>query len=252
MVKKSKVQINLNAANSYKAKNLGSISKTVINGSDHLAPGPVVSVIKPNNESIYVRRSRRLQSIQDPDIEEINVVDSENGKLEAGYGYNGGQRLLVSFRQNNSPRIDNSNNGPSSNQKSVDEKIDDLIKAIEGFKTNGVHANVSCEDNSVNHIYKSLYLESQKKIEALTLENLELARLLEIALGKLEVYENINKSTYTVTISSLENAIEALVSPTSHVGQPSFTGGGANLDGDGCTVANKPTTKKRKNHQPSK
>ncbi|GFZ04701.1 hypothetical protein Acr_17g0002730 [Actinidia rufa] len=46
--------------------------------------------------------------------------------------------------------------------------------------------HIESDSPAANLNYKSMYIDSQKKIEALTSENFELSKKLEVALGKLE------------------------------------------------------------------
>ncbi|KAI3668174.1 hypothetical protein L6452_43251 [Arctium lappa] len=226
----------LNAATDT-AKNPDSTPETLNNGSDHREPEPVVSDKPSKNKSMCVRRSGRLQSVikpvQNQEVEEIDLVESEREEGEPQFEENGELSLLEPHNDDsrNGPHNDDSRNWPTTNQKSLDEKAEDVIKTVE--------------------------------IEALTSENHELARKLEIVLGKLEVYENINNSQMVI-ISNMEKAIEALVRPTSLVGRVSSLGGdaGGGVGGDsdgggggdcdrGGMVPKESSTKKRRQDQKS-
>ncbi|XP_024975908.1 uncharacterized protein LOC112513779 [Cynara cardunculus var. scolymus] len=86
-----------------------------------------------------------------------------------------------------------------------ESKAKELNAATE---TEGAQGNGSCEDNPDSLTYKSLYLDSQNKIEALTSENRELALRLEIVRGKLAAYEKINRSLGIMN-PRMEKAVEA-------------------------------------------
>ncbi|PWA71813.1 hypothetical protein CTI12_AA277990 [Artemisia annua] len=187
------------------AKNLSPTSETPSNGSDHCVPDPIILKKPSNTQVVFVRRSGRLQGILKPvknkDAEEINLVESEKDEDD-----------------------------------NVEQPLDE--KAVEEFVHKGADDDVSRESTSVS-LYKSLYTDSQKKVEALTSENRELARKLEIALGKLEVYEDIYQSAERVKILNLEKTIEALVRLTPDVGQFSSLG-------DGGVEAKETSSKKRR------
>ncbi|GMP91013.1 hypothetical protein CsSME_00041896 [Camellia sinensis var. sinensis] len=76
---------------------------------------------------------------------------------------------------------------------------------------------------AVDHKYKSLYFDLQQKIEALTKENQELSKKLDVALGKIEVYEETRRASSDVLekfkdvilISNLAKATETAMNLSS-------------------------------------
>ncbi|KAL4588174.1 hypothetical protein LXL04_001055 [Taraxacum kok-saghyz] len=194
MGKKHKVQKPNVATDTNTAKNPDPTPETPINGLENNVTEVVVST-KPSSHKSSVRRSGRLQSVIKPVqfqvVEQIDLVESEKEDIVEQ------PSSIVA-----EPCNQDLGNGPT--PKNIgDERVD--------------HLDVN-ESTSVGLIYKSLYLDSQKKIEALTSENHDLSSKLQIVLAKLEVYENINKSTQAAIVSNLEKAIETLVRPTSHFG----------------------------------
>ncbi|CAH1417660.1 unnamed protein product [Lactuca virosa] len=235
MGKKSKLQ-KLNVATEM---NLDPTPEMIpINGSDHRIVSKKVS-----NHKSSVRRSGRLQSvvkpvqIQNQVVEQIDLLESEK---EEDLHVQNAIENHVEEEEKEEPC-----NEDSGDQKIRDEQVHHLVKTIEEYKSKGGQGPVSSESTSVGLIYKSLYLDSQKKIEALTLENHDLARKLEIVLAKLEVYENINRSTQAVIVSNLEKAIEALVRPASYF---SSSGGDAEAGGGGGGAVAKEESAKKRRH----
>ncbi|TKY62452.1 hypothetical protein E2542_SST12308 [Spatholobus suberectus] len=115
-------------------------------------------------------------------------------------------------------------------EKSLDEKVDCALQRIEALDKivellkSKVDEKIGFyEAPSMGSIsYKSMYIESQKKIEALTDENQRLNGKLENALGKIEVYEKeirvlidvLDRTKDAVNasmISNLAKTIEAAV-----------------------------------------
>ncbi|OAY61673.1 uncharacterized protein LOC110617591 [Manihot esculenta] len=134
-----------------------------------------------------VRRSARLQnSVMDKDNEDIEHILEE---------------ISVSESEQEDEPADEELPEPTLNKKILHEKVDYLIqllkaqqKTMDAFNST-VIGKTFCGENSVmgDLTYKSLYIDSQKKVEALTEENLQLNRKLEFALGKIEVYEKGNR-----------------------------------------------------------
>lgn len=131
----------------------------------------------------YIRRSQRLTSLGGPNldksieqvIKEVTVSDSEKEE---------------------EPTTDDEENvaEPEALQKSledrvtsVEEELEELQSTVEELKSKDSQMPESARAADVS--YKSLYFDSQKKIEALTNANHQLALKMEYALGKLEVYE---------------------------------------------------------------
>ncbi|KAK7378355.1 hypothetical protein VNO80_03794 [Phaseolus coccineus] len=187
----------------------------------------------------YVRRSERIKSamVCSPKanfdievIEDITVSDSEKDEVDIQMEQVlGGPELVLE-----PPQEHESESGPeqeeSLGEKSLDEKIgsalhriDSLDKIVEWLKSKAEETVGFCEAPSVAPIgYKSMYFDSQKKIEALTEENHRLNGKLENALGKIEVYEKeiralidvldkTKDSFKDVMISNLAKSVEAAV-----------------------------------------
>ncbi|KAL2660001.1 hypothetical protein AAZX31_03G135600 [Glycine max] len=71
------------------------------------------------------------------------------------------------------------------------QRIEALDKTVELLKSKVDENIVLCEAPSMSSIsYKSMYIDSQKKVEALTVENQRLNGKLENALGKIGVYKD--------------------------------------------------------------
>ncbi|KAF5455041.1 hypothetical protein F2P56_024657 [Juglans regia] len=130
-----------------------------------------------------VRRSERIQNAVmpaqnldiEPIVEEIDLSESD--------------------KEDDPPtQTQREQNGPEPTtfgEKNLEEKVEYIIqqleaqeKAMEALKSESSKTDVS---------YKKLYIESQKKVESLSEENKQLSMKLEIALGKLETYENGNR-----------------------------------------------------------
>ncbi|XP_057966547.1 uncharacterized protein LOC131156696 [Malania oleifera] len=155
----------------------------------------------PKNRSAILRRSARIQSAvlprQNQDlecvIEEINGSDSEKEDGQHNQSHqtektSRGSDLLEKFSSE-------LNLGARSLEEKVDylfqqlmmqEKITILLKSEANKRSSPSH-------NSPvgNAKYKSLYIDSQKKIEALKDENFHLAKKLENVVGKLDAYEKM-------------------------------------------------------------
>ncbi|KAF2325171.1 hypothetical protein GH714_024973 [Hevea brasiliensis] len=133
-----------------------------------------------------VRRSERLQNA---------VMATENQDVE---------RILEEITVSESEKEDEPANEevpePTLNRKDLNEKVDYVVKLLEAqqktmdaFNSGAIGKTFFNEGSGMGDItYKSLYIDSQKKVEALTEENHQLNRKLEYALGKIEVYESGN------------------------------------------------------------
>lgn len=117
-------------------------------------------------------------------------------------------------------------------EKSLDEKVDYALQRIQAFdkivellKSKADGNVTSYEAPSMTVMapisYRSMYIDSQKKLEALANENRQLTGQLENALGKIEMYENENrvlselleklKDTANQQLSNLAKSTEAAV-----------------------------------------
>ncbi|KAF2314880.1 hypothetical protein GH714_037037 [Hevea brasiliensis] len=131
-----------------------------------------------------VRRSERLQNA---------VMDTENQDIECIL-----EEITVSESEQEVEPSNEELPEPTLNGKNLHEKVDYLVqllktqqKTIDAFNSRATGKTFcSEEDSGMGDInYKSLYIDCQKKVEALTEENHQLNRKLEFALGKIEVYE---------------------------------------------------------------
>ncbi|XVF21779.1 hypothetical protein REPUB_Repub12eG0119500 [Reevesia pubescens] len=174
-----------------------------------------VTKAKKNIDLTMVRRSQRLQSAatpsQDNDIERVieEITMSESEKDEEPLNLEGKlpEPILV--------------------QKSLEEKIDYLLqqfeeqqKTIEALKFKGTRDSSPTGSPRAEDLrYRNFYFDSQKKIEALTDENHQLALKLEHALGKLEAYENgacifsegLNKMKDMILVTNLTRMTDTAV-----------------------------------------
>ncbi|CAJ1905253.1 unnamed protein product [Sphenostylis stenocarpa] len=187
----------------------------------------------------YVRRSERIKSaiVCSPKtncgievIEDIPVSDVEKDELDTQEEQVlGGPELVLELPQKleseSEPELEE-----ILGEKSLDEKVDSALhridaldKTVEWLKskvdeTFGFYEAPSMAPTG----YKSMYIDSQKKIEALTEENQRLNGKLANALGKIEVYEKeiralidvldkTKDSVKDVMISNLAKSVDAAV-----------------------------------------
>ncbi|GAA0161384.1 hypothetical protein LIER_17713 [Lithospermum erythrorhizon] len=168
------------------------------------------------NRMVIVRRSCRLLSMVAPSpsavrdiIEEpIHLSESDNEE-----------------EQHACP--DKSEKSPAPNEEANHA---DHETVNEQFKDKATKRSRPDENLNPDISYKSLYIDSLKKVEALKEENIALAKRLDFALGKIEAYESL-KDTVThlkdiVLVSSLGRATEAAISMASQgtLGKSCLTG----------------------------
>ncbi|KAL4602994.1 hypothetical protein ACB092_10G093900 [Castanea dentata] len=171
-----------------------------------------------------VRRSKRVQhaitSALNPDI--VPVVE-EISLTETDEEYDPPPQKEQNMPESTEPT--------SLGEKNFEKQIDNIVqrleiqaKTIEELKSEVSKKSVSSGSPSGAYVrYKSLYIDSQKKIEVLTGENKQLSMKLETALGKLEAYENGNhvfsemlgKLKDVILISNLTKATETAVNMSS-------------------------------------
>ncbi|XP_052211151.1 uncharacterized protein LOC127813991 isoform X2 [Diospyros lotus] len=122
-----------------------------------------------------IRRSGRLKNLSPPGqgqeieraAEEINLCESE---------------------KEDEPHVGESPPASAPSEWSTEEKISYLMQSVEELKSKAANRQFQ-SDNPVSDLkYKSMYISAQKKIEALTNENYELSKKLDVALGKIEAY----------------------------------------------------------------
>ncbi|KAA8543234.1 hypothetical protein F0562_021271 [Nyssa sinensis] len=161
-------------------------------------------------QSTIIRRSERLHNLTPPTrnqeiqsvIEEINLIESDKEDEP--------------HVEQNSPEIGLVKEG-------LEEKIDHLLQTVEELKSKATIGHFPIESSRADLKYKNLYIDSQKKIESLTNENCELAKKLEIAIGKLEAYEKgtrvcskvVEKLKDVILISNLAKATETALNLSS-------------------------------------
>nr|XP_023872837.1 uncharacterized protein LOC111985421 isoform X4 [Quercus suber] len=139
-----------------------------------------------------VRRSKRVQhamtSALNPDI--VPVVE-EISLTETDEEYDPPPQKEQNMPESTEPT--------SLGEKNFEKQIDNIVqrleiqaKTIEELKSEVSKKSVSSGSPSGAYVrYKSLYIDSQKKIEVLTGENKQLSMKLETALGKLEALKQL-------------------------------------------------------------
>ncbi|KAG4913147.1 hypothetical protein AAZX31_19G142100 [Glycine max] len=175
-------------------------------GHQKKPPTPAKKKIKFCGAS--VRRSERIKSsvVNHPNtncyievVEDLTVSDGEKDEADTQLE----QVLLaepemefelpLEHEHESEPELADNLGEKKSWKEKVDcalQRIEALDKTVELLKSK-VDENIAfCEAPSMASIsYKSMYIDSQKKIEALTVENQRLNGKLENALGKIEAYE---------------------------------------------------------------
>ncbi|XP_021805691.1 uncharacterized protein LOC110749813 isoform X1 [Prunus avium] len=160
---------------------------------------------RPKQLNSVVRRSLRIRNcdmpVQNQNIEPVieNISDSE--------------------MEEEQPPLEEQ---PTLGEKSMEEKIDYLIQLVE-TQNSKAKKRSPVFSKSPELGYKSLYINSQTKIEALKNENHELSLKLEVALGKLEGYEKgtcafsgvMEKMKDVILVSALSKATERVVNVSS-------------------------------------
>ncbi|KAH7522047.1 hypothetical protein FEM48_Zijuj07G0096400 [Ziziphus jujuba var. spinosa] len=191
-----------------------------------------------------LRRSDRImnlpsgnQEIQ-PVVEAITVIESDNEDEEH-------TSVGDEVPELNNANVEEEQPEPALNNKSVEEKIDYIAQLLESQQN--VKVKEECfPSGSPNMTYKSLYVDAQNKIKALTNENHELSLKLEVALAKLEVYEKgssvfselMEKMKDVIVMSSLMKATETAVNISSEAIRKALSAQG---------VVRKPETSAKKN-----
>ncbi|MBA0802590.1 hypothetical protein Gohar_012870 [Gossypium harknessii] len=185
--------------------------------------------VKKHGILYAVRRSERLQAVispsQDKEIERLidEITLSEGEKDEVPLDHEDGEL----------PQ-------PIQTQMTMEEKFDYLFQQIEELqKTLETLKFKATRDSSptgspraADVRYRNLYFESQKKIEALTNENHQLALKLERALGILEAYDNgacaasegLKKMKEMILVANLTRSTETAVNFSTQT-FPSMDGG---------------------------
>ncbi|WCJ21527.1 hypothetical protein M5689_003672 [Euphorbia peplus] len=135
---------------------------------------------KVKKSTLPPRRSVRLQSA---------VVATENHYIEQII-----EEITVSDSEKENEPMDDDFPKPSMDDKDIHNKIDYLVDLIERYGKSFFGGSSSVGEVT----YKSLYLDSQKKIEALMEENSQLGKKLEYAHGKIEIYEKGDHVSYAM------------------------------------------------------
>ncbi|KAK9282200.1 hypothetical protein L1049_005112 [Liquidambar formosana] len=121
--------------------------------------------------------------------------------------------------------------GPALDERNLEEKIDYLFQlleaqqqTLEALKSKAIKRSFLSQCHCEADVrYKSLYMQSQKKSEALTEENCQLAKKLENALGKVEAFEKgthvfsevLEKLKDVILISNVTKATETAINLSS-------------------------------------
>ncbi|KAK4418269.1 hypothetical protein Salat_2239600 [Sesamum alatum] len=168
---------------------------------------------------VVFRRSSRLKSSVlpngnkkvEPSVKHVNLV--ENEKEEAPGRSEQVSTLPVVSEKNveeEAPQIHHLHTVPVVKERTSEEKLDYIIQAIDEFKSQAFKQVTKKPDEgpSSDLSYKSLYIDSQKKIEALMEKHFEVVKELEFARGKIDAYEKMNNvmaaSKEVVLVARLE------------------------------------------------
>ncbi|PSS06383.1 Processed lymphoid-restricted membrane protein [Actinidia chinensis var. chinensis] len=185
------------------------------------------------NTSSIIRRSERLRHVAptaqnqetEPVVEEVNLCESEKEDEPL---------IFCESAKEDGPFIEENTPESMTPEWSLEERINYLVQAVEELKSKATKRHIESDSPAANLNYKSMYIDSQKKIEALTSENFELSKKLEVALGKMEAYgeanrvcsEILNKLKDLLAFSNLAKATETAISISSQaiLGRFSFSG----------------------------
>ncbi|CAK9151066.1 unnamed protein product [Ilex paraguariensis] len=151
-------------------------------------------------KSVIIRRSGRLQNSAPP---------THNQGIEPmAVTFN-----LVESDKEDEPQAEQSKQMPG--EASFAEKLNYLFQNVEELKSKATNKQSSSDGPCTDINYRSLYIDSQKKNEALKHENLQLAKKLEFALGKVEAYEKVNDVMESlkevILVSNLGKATGAVI-----------------------------------------
>ncbi|KAL1550194.1 hypothetical protein AAHA92_18192 [Salvia divinorum] len=201
------------AAKEDKASNASSEMKT---GVDTLHPQAKEAMSVEKNSragAVVVRRSTRIKSLtpstNSPEVERVlehvDLVEEEK-ELEPTVQRGSNplveeekeqepevqpvSNLLVEEEKEQEPEVQPGSNPPEGPIRSLEEKLDYLVEAVDYFKSK-LHKRVEVTVPSPDISYKSMYISSQKQIESLMDEQLKLVKKLEFARGKIAAYEEM-------------------------------------------------------------
>ncbi|KAG2697104.1 hypothetical protein I3843_07G090200 [Carya illinoinensis] len=193
-----------------------------------------------------VRRSERIRNAvmpaQNLDIEPIveEIILSESEKED--------DPPTQTQREQNQPE-------PTTfDEKNLEEKVEYILQQLEA-QEKAMEA-LKSESSKADFSYKKLYIDSQKKVESLSEENKQLSMKLEIALGKLEAYENGNrvfsevleKLKDFILVSNLTKATETAFNASSQALRSTFCADDDALgSGSRAVKRNKTTSQNEKN-----
>ncbi|XP_057483092.1 uncharacterized protein LOC130769851 isoform X1 [Actinidia eriantha] len=172
--------------------------------------------------SAIIRRSGRLRNVAPPAenqevqpvVEEVNLCESEKEDVPLNF---------CASAKEDGPFIEENLPESMAPEWSLEERINYLVQAVEELKSKATERHIESDSPAANLNYKSMYIDSQKKIEALTSENFELAKKLEVALAKMEAYSEANrvcseildKLKDVIVISNLAKATETAINISS-------------------------------------
>ncbi|KAK7396368.1 hypothetical protein VNO78_17320 [Psophocarpus tetragonolobus] len=186
----------------------------------------------PKKKSKYyngapVRRSARIKStvVSPPNtncsfevIEDITLSESEKDEAVTEHVM-ANEELELPQVPESEPESEPELADNLGEKKSFDEKVDRALRRIDALDDivellkDKVDEHLDLyESPSIS--YRSMYIDSQKKIEELTFENQRLNAKLENALGKIEVYEKEMRAKDAVKdtmISNMAKTLEAVV-----------------------------------------
>ncbi|KAL8029034.1 hypothetical protein ABFX02_14G202000 [Erythranthe guttata] len=184
---------------------------------------------KSRDVNVFVRRSGRLKNLVSsserqgvkPRVEHIDLDENEKEdekekeeeKEEVEEEQEDGEQHFQEDSESPVVKETNSEVETEMKERNMEENVDYFVEAAEEFKSKvGIKPH---EGHSSNFSYKSLYIDSQKKIEALMEANYALVRKLDFALGKVEAYEKMNfalGASKEVLVSTMSKQKEATIS----------------------------------------
>ncbi|CAJ2633144.1 hypothetical protein L195_g009557 [Trifolium pratense] len=148
-------------------------------------------------EQVLPQPNPDTQTGQDAQIEQVLVLPLPNTQIEQALQEPNAEieQLLLERELDLEPAENISNKGLDEKVDYALHKIEDLYKIIDLLKAK-VGGNAALyEASSIAPIsYRSMYIDSQKKLEALANENQLLNEQLENALSKVEMYEKENRA----------------------------------------------------------
>ncbi|KAI3449631.1 hypothetical protein Pfo_006296 [Paulownia fortunei] len=174
--------------------------------------------------NVVIRRSDRLKNSVllngcqkvEPTVEHVNLVESE--KEEASNHHQVSTLPVLSERnlEEEAPLIQQLNNLPVVKERNLEGKVNHIVRVVDELKSKTFKqvTRRQIEGPSTDYGYKRLYIDSQKKIEALMEKHYELVRKLEFAHGKIDAYEKMNNAMgaakEVILVSRLEKDAEAM------------------------------------------